>query len=68
MNKYDQLPLFAMPDTSPEVQNYASMGQRTFFPDASSISGGHLMQSMSGETHNNFHSAAYGQNLGRSQY
>jgi hypothetical protein len=50
----DQLPLFAMQETSPKVQNYGSMGQRTFFPDASSITEGNLMQGMSGEMDNNF--------------
>jgi hypothetical protein len=46
-----------MTETSPKVQNYGSMGQRTFFPDASSITegNGNLMQGMSGETDNNFH-------------
>jgi hypothetical protein len=44
-----------MTETSPKVQNYGSMGQRTFFPDASSITGGNLMQGMSGETEKNFH-------------
>jgi hypothetical protein len=49
------VPLFAMTETSPKVQNYGSMGQRTFFPDASSITGGHLVQGMNGEADNNFH-------------